>query len=99
MQISQKTIDFIAKLPTTQIRILSTVGLMWATAIRYFSSTSWKPDWEWLTFLLAAGGVDAAQWISKRVTDHGYVAAKNGVMPTTNDVTSSTDISELQEKG
>lgn len=72
--------DLWGRLPTTQVRISVTLGAVVATTVRYVLSVTWTPSYEWLGFLVLMSGVDAAQWLAKRTTDHAYVAAKK---PTT----------------
>jgi len=69
------------KLPTTQVRITVTLGAVVATTVKYVLSSTWVPSYEWLGFLVLMSGVDAAQWLAKRTTDHTYVAAKQGTPP------------------
>lgn len=74
--------DLWGRLPTTQARVTVTLGAVMATTIRYvWSHTGWVPDTMWLGFLLAMSGVDAAQFLAKRTTDHVYVATKAGTLP------------------
>lgn len=42
---------------------------------------TWVPSGEWLGFLLALSGVDAAQFYAKRATDAGLAQAKQGTTP------------------
>lgn len=67
----------VATLPTTNLRIAVTIGLTVATGAVYLllavkskalGGESWTPGWEWLTFLVAMSGIDAAQFTAKRVT-------------------------------
>jgi len=80
------------KLPTTQARITVTLLCVIATTARYVGSQQhvlpngqtqsfWSPSYEWLGFLLLMSGIDAAQYFGKRVTDSGFVAAKQGTPP------------------
>jgi len=74
----EKVLDLWGKLPTTQVRVTVTLGAVVATTVRYVAShTGWVPDMQWLGFLLLMSGVDAAQFLVKRTTDHDYVAAKS----------------------
>ena len=79
-------------LPTTQVRISVTLLCVIATALRYVLSEQhvlanglvqsfWEPSWQWLGFLVAMSGLDAAQYLGKRTTDADYVAAKQGTPP------------------
>lgn len=75
-------LELLGKLPTTQARVLTTLAAFIATTIRYVGSHSgWAPNELWLGFLLLMSGVDAAQFLVKRTTDHDYVAAKAGTAP------------------
>jgi hypothetical protein len=80
------------KLPTTQARITVTLACVIATTVRYVVSEQhvlangqlqsfWEPSWQWLGFLIAMSGLDAAQYFGKRTTDTTYVAAKQGTPP------------------
>ena len=49
--------------------------------MKYVTSDTWKPSYEWLAALLLLSGVSTAHFISKRLTDTGYVATKQGNVP------------------
>lgn len=68
----------VASLPSTNLRIFVTIGLTVATGAVYLilavkskalGGESWTPGWEWLTFLVAMSGIDAAQFTAKRITN------------------------------
>lgn len=73
----------VATLPSTNLRIAVTLGLITATGAAYLAvsvkaalfglgkafAETWKPDTYWLAFLLANAGVDAAQFLGKRMTE------------------------------
>ena len=66
-------IEFLAKLPSTNFRIVVTMTIVQATAARYLLSGvwglgDWTPSWEWLSFLALMAGIDAAQFWAKRET-------------------------------
>ena len=54
--------------PTTNMRILLTLGLALGTAIKYWASAGWVPAAEWLVFLTGMGGLDVLQHNNKRKT-------------------------------
>ena len=77
----------IGKIPTTQGNCIVAWAATMATTIRYVFShdnflpngqvtTHWVPDPYWLAFLLAYAGVSTAHFLAKRITDTGYIAAK-----------------------
>lgn len=75
----------IGMLPTTNTRILVTLGLIAATGVVYLflaikfalvGGKEWTPAYEWLGFLLLSAGLDVTQFHSKRSTDASYVTAK-----------------------
>lgn len=81
---------WIGNLPTTQSRVVVTLLLVVATAVRYFVG-SWAPSVEWLGFLIVMSGLDATQYTAKRLTDATYVAAKQtGTPPTPPSTTPSS---------
>lgn len=69
---------FLATFPSTNGRIVATLGLVIATGLIYLAlavaaatnlmSESWEPSWEWLAFLTALSGVDSLQHFTKRKT-------------------------------
>jgi len=63
----KKIIDFIGKLPTTNVRIVSSIVMALGTWVKVLS-TGWEPAIPWLAFLVAWAGVDAAQFTAKRMT-------------------------------
>lgn len=63
----QKFIDFMAKLPTTNVRIVSSIVMAFGTWIKVLV-TGWEPSLVWLGFLIAWAGIDAAQFVAKRAT-------------------------------
>lgn len=80
------------KLPTMQARVTVTLGAVIATTLRYVLSgehvlpngqltSMWSPSYEWLMFLVVMSGLDLKGFQVKRMTDHGYVAAKAGTPP------------------
>lgn len=54
--------------PTTNMRILLTLGLALGTAIKYWVSAGWIPAAEWLMFLTGMAGLDVLQHHNKRKT-------------------------------
>ena len=54
--------------PTTNMRILLTLGIVLGTAIKYWVSSGWIPDIQWLVFLAGMAGLDVWQHYNKRVT-------------------------------
>lgn len=64
----ESTLALLGKVPTTNVRILVTLGAVMLTTLRYVTSDVWVPSLEWLGFLVAMSGVDAVQFYSKRVT-------------------------------
>jgi hypothetical protein len=63
---------WLADFPSTNGRIFMTLGVFLGTAVRYWTSETWKPSYEWLAFLIVMAGLDVAQFAKKRET---YVAA------------------------
>jgi len=61
---------WIAELPSTNLRILMTLVLVFATGVKVVWPTvvAWEPTWEWLTFLCVMAGLDITQYTAKRVT-------------------------------
>lgn len=64
----QKVVEFIGRLPTTNLRIVITLLIVIGTATRYWTSGSWSPSIEWLMFLTTMSGLDAVQFSQKRKT-------------------------------
>ena len=54
--------------PTTNLRILLTLGITLGTAIKYWAAVTWVPNWEWLIFLAGMAGLDVWQHHNKRKT-------------------------------
>jgi hypothetical protein len=82
----ERLFELWGKFPTTQARVTMTLGCVLLTGLRYVVSglwvvVPWEPSYEWLGFLLLMSGVDAIQYLGKRTTDSGYVAAKLGTPP------------------
>jgi hypothetical protein len=70
-------LERVANMNTTNVRILFTILVFGATALRYLTATDgWEPSLEWLGMLLGMAGIDAAQWLGKRKTSTEYVAAQ-----------------------
>lgn len=61
-------LKWIAKLPSTNARIVVTLVVLVCTAGRYLLTTTWQPSWEWLVFLAAMSGLDVTQFYAKRKT-------------------------------
>lgn len=87
-----RLLELWGKFPTTQARVTVTLCCVIATTVRYVLSQShvlsngivttyWSPSYEWLGFLLLMSGVDAVQYLGKRATDSGFVAARQGTPP------------------
>lgn len=60
--------DWLAQLPSTNARIAMTLGIVFGTAVRYWSSAAWVPSDGWLAFLAAMSGIDGAVFYAKRLT-------------------------------
>lgn len=69
--------EWLAKLPSTNARIATTLFLALLTTLRYLSSgmalgamqiAAWQPSESWLIFLAAMSGLDLAQFYAKRKT-------------------------------
>jgi hypothetical protein len=71
-------IEWLAKVPTTNLRICATILCVLATAGRVVVSAAWTPSLEWLAFLAAMAGLDSMHFMGKRMTQSEYVAAKQG---------------------
>ena len=69
MNTIDKALEILAKIPTTQARIVVTIALTVATGVMYFA-TAFVPGYEWLGFLALMSGLDVAQFHSKRRTTH-----------------------------
>lgn len=82
------TKSWLERVPTTNTRILITLAIVVATAVRYLwrgvpagGDAGWN---SWLIFLAVLAGIDVSQYIGKRFSDWTYAAAKNGPAPTVN---------------
>lgn len=81
-------LDWIGRVPTTQIRVLITCGAIIVTTARYVLEPSqclggqctpgWEPSIEWLGFLATMAGIDTAHFLGKRKTSAEYMAASGG---------------------
>lgn len=60
----------ISRLPTTNLRIATSLLLALGTGVRVLLSP-WEPPTAWLVFLLGMMGIDVAQFTAKRVTWKG----------------------------
>lgn len=74
---ADRLLEWLGKVPTTQARMVTTLAVFAGTAAWYWV-TKQSPSVEWLGFLLAMSGLDVSHFASKRLTDVGYVEAKNG---------------------
>lgn len=63
-----KLYELVRNAPTTNMRILLTLGLALGTAIKYWASAGWIPAAEWLIFLTGMAGLDVLQHHNKRKT-------------------------------
>lgn len=63
-------IEWLGRVPTTNLRICVTLVVILATAARYLSSATWVPNLEWEAFLVALAGVDSLTFVAKRKTQH-----------------------------
>lgn len=63
-----KLYDLVRTAPTTNMRILMTLGLALGTAIKYWATAGWVPAAEWLVFLAGMAGLDVLQHYNKRAT-------------------------------
>lgn len=63
-----RLLEILGKLPTTNTRIAVTLVLCLGTGIKYWTSATWDPALDWLAFLAAMSGLDAAQFYAKRLT-------------------------------
>lgn len=62
------TSERIKNAPTTNMRIILTLGLALGTAIKYWATGGWVPAAEWLIFLTGMAGLDVLQHNNKRKT-------------------------------
>ncbi len=60
--------ELVRTAPTTNLRILLTLGLALGTAIKYWATAGWLPAAEWLVFLTGMAGLDVLQHNNKRKT-------------------------------
>lgn len=72
--------DFLAALPSTNVRIASSILMALATGVRVVA-LGWQPPIPWLTFLVAWGGLDVGQYLGKRFSDSDYISATKGNVP------------------
>lgn len=63
-------IEWLGRVPTTNLRICVTLFVVLATTARYLASGVWHPSTEWLAFLVAMAGVDTLAFVAKRKTQH-----------------------------
>lgn len=63
-------IEWLARVPTTNLRVCVTLFVVLLTAGRYVTSGTWNPSVEWLAFLVALSGVDSLTFVAKRKTQH-----------------------------
>jgi len=61
-------LQIVGRMNSTATRIGATLVIAFGTAVRYWTSETWKPSWEWLLFIMAMAGIDALQYHSKRST-------------------------------
>lgn len=67
-----------ACIPTTQVRVVATIGALLLTTLAYITSSTWEPSYEWLIFMGGMSGLDVTQFHLKRTTDDKYLTAKTG---------------------
>ena len=83
--------ELVRTAPTTNMRILLTLGMALGTAIKYWVTGGWVPAAEWLIFLTGMAGLDVLQHHNKRKTtfsptEHAEAARiKNGHDSQSND--------------
>lgn len=80
-RIADRALELLAKLPSTNARIVTSLVLALGTGIRYVAFAKpdgWEPSIEWLGFLVTMMGLDVAQFAAKRSTHVDYVKARNG---------------------
>lgn len=76
-----RLLTLVGKIPTTQ-GTFCVAWLLWlGTGARYLTQNTWVPSYEWLGALLLLSSVSTAHFISKRITDSNYVAAKKPTVP------------------
>lgn len=63
-------IEWLGRVPTTNLRICVTLLVFLATAARYLSSATWSPSLEWVGFITAMSGLDGLTFVAKRKTQH-----------------------------
>ena len=63
-----RILEWLGKIPTTNVRILTTILAMLMTTIKYVVMNDWTPSTEWLFFLAGMAGIDTATFAAKRVT-------------------------------
>lgn len=69
--------EWLAKMPSTNVRIAATILLALGTGIRVVGF-GWDPPLDWLGFLIVWAGLDVTQFSAKRATSTEYVTAKQG---------------------
>lgn len=70
--------DWVAKMPSTNLRIAITILLALATGIRVVASAKWDPPNDWLVFLSVWAGLDVLQFSAKRITQKPEPAPPEG---------------------
>lgn len=67
-----RVIDWLARFPSTNGRIVASIIAMLGTAIRYWwtsgGANQWEPSATWLAFLATMAGIDTMQFNVKRKT-------------------------------
>ena len=91
----KKILDFIAKVPTTNTRIVSSIVMALGTWIKVLA-IGWEPPVVWLGFLVAWAGIDAAQFVAKRAT---HLTEEGHTIWKTNGKSKSKDTSIRRDYG
>lgn len=91
-----RVIDFIGRLPTTNIRIVSTIFFVSLVIGRYVISDSWIPDDAVLFFLAASLGLDSLHFTSKRLSHRDKTLTQ---IDASAESLATTDETERQEAG
>lgn len=79
--------SWLDRLPTTNTRIMITLAIVVATAVRFLGwgapgSGGTAAGWDsWLVFVAVMAGIDVSQYIGKRFSDWTYAAAKTQTTP------------------
>jgi hypothetical protein len=68
MKLGDRVLDLLGRLPSTNTRIAATILLALGTGVKIWVSSTWEPTVQWLSFLVAMSGIDAAQFYGKRKT-------------------------------